>query len=98
MQRPAVAPEGQLRIAQRFIAGLGRHRRPKVPERRLKLRTSHRRPIMKPSIQFIFLFAVLAASPQVLADGKSDAAARAKAVAPYVDDQTMAVAHIDLSR
>ena len=44
------------------------------------------------------ILAVLAAPSLLRADGQSDAAARAKAVAPYVDDMTVAVAHVDLSR
>ncbi len=53
---------------------------------------------MKRSIPFVFFFALLAGPSFVLAGEQSDAAAKAKAVAPYVDEMTTAVAHIDLSR
>jgi hypothetical protein len=52
---------------------------------------------MKPSTRFVFFFAVLAAPLLLRADGQSDATVRAKAVAPYVDDMTAVVAHVDLS-
>ncbi|MGO8744381.1 MAG: DUF1559 domain-containing protein [Thermoguttaceae bacterium] len=53
---------------------------------------------MKPSIQLAFFFALFAAPTLVCAGERSAAAARAKAVAPYVDDLTVTVAHVDLSR
>ncbi|MGO9113688.1 MAG: DUF1559 domain-containing protein [Thermoguttaceae bacterium] len=49
---------------------------------------------MRLSIQFVFFFAVLAAPFLVRADEQSDVVARAKAVAPYVDDLTVAVIHV----
>ncbi len=53
---------------------------------------------MKRSIQFAFFIALFASPSLVRGDEHSDVAARAKAIVPYVDDMTAAVAHIDLSR
>ena len=53
---------------------------------------------MKPLIQLAFFFALFAARTWVCAGEKSAAAARATAVAPYVDDLTVAVDHVDHSR
>ena len=44
------------------------------------------------------LAATVLALPATAADKKFDADAVAKAVAPYLDDQTFAVLHVDLSR
>jgi hypothetical protein len=44
------------------------------------------------------LLTLAAALPAAAADEKPDAAARAKAVAPFLDDQTIVVAHVDLAR
>lgn len=52
---------------------------------------------MRIRITSLFLLALLAAGP-VVAQEKVDAAARAKAVAPFVDEQTFAVIHVDTTR
>jgi len=46
----------------------------------------------------MFFVAVLAVPSLARAVGQSDAAAIVKKIAPYVDDMTVAVAHVDLSR
>jgi hypothetical protein len=49
--------------------------------------------------RFVGLFLLLlAAAPAHAADRKFDADAAAKAVAPYLDDRTVAVVHVDLTR
>ena len=53
---------------------------------------------MKTSIPFVFLAVVLAASSWVRAGDQPDAAARAKAVAPFVNETTVVVGHVDVSR
>ena len=49
--------------------------------------------------KYVALFVAITTSawPATAADKKFDAEARAKAVAPYLDDQTVAVLHVDLS-
>ena len=53
---------------------------------------------MKPLTCCMSAIVLLAASAFAYADAKSDAAARAKAVAPFVEEETALVAHIDLTR
>ena len=53
---------------------------------------------MKRSIPLAIFLAVLAASNSTFAGEPSDAAARARLIAPYVNDMTVAVAHVDISR
>jgi Protein of unknown function (DUF1559) len=53
---------------------------------------------MKRPVPAAIFFAVFAAPFMARADEQSNAAARAAGVAPYVDDMTVAVAHLDLSR
>jgi len=53
---------------------------------------------MKYLNRFVLLIAVLTVPCLVRAEGQSDAASVAKKIAPYVDDMTVAVAHVDLSR
>ena len=53
---------------------------------------------MKPLTCCMFALALLAASASVYADAKSDAAARAKTIAPFVEAETAIVIHVDLTR
>jgi len=53
---------------------------------------------MKPLTCCMSAIVLLAASAAAYADAKSDAAARAKAVAPFVEAETAIVAHVDLTR
>ena len=53
---------------------------------------------MKPLTCCMCAIVLLAASAAAYADAKSDAAARAKAVAPFVEAETAIVAHVDLTR
>jgi hypothetical protein len=53
---------------------------------------------MKPLTCCLFTFALMAASAAAYADGKFDATARAKAIAPFVEAETVLVAHVDLTR
>ena len=50
--------------------------------------------------RFAFLLPLLflASSPARAADRKFDADAAAKAIAPFLDDRTVAVVHVDLTR
>ena len=53
---------------------------------------------MKPLICCMSAIVLLAASAVANADAKSDAAARAKAIAPFVEAETAIVVRIDLAR
>ena len=53
---------------------------------------------MKPSTIHSTLLVFLAASACARADISSDAAARAKEIAPVVEEGTLLVVHLDLSR
>ena len=53
---------------------------------------------MKPLTCCMSAIVLLAAAASAYADAKSDAAARAKAVAPFVEAETAIVAHVDLTR
>jgi len=53
---------------------------------------------MKPLTYCMSAIVLLVASAAAYADAKSDAAARAKAVAPFVEAETAIVAHVDLTR
>jgi len=52
--------------------------------------------LKRPTLLVLALLAI--ALPQATAQEKSDPAARAKVVAPFMDDQTVAVLHVDTSR
>ena len=53
---------------------------------------------MKPLICCMSAIVLLAASAGAFADAKSDAAARAKAIAPFIEEETAVVVHVDLTR
>ncbi|MBN1911742.1 MAG: DUF1559 domain-containing protein [Pirellulales bacterium] len=53
---------------------------------------------MKTNWPFLFLAALIFSADPGLAETSFDPAARAKAIAPFVDEQTIAVAHVDLRR
>ncbi len=53
---------------------------------------------MKPLIRCLSAIVLLAASALAHADAKSDAAARAKAIAPFIEAETAVVVRFDLTR
>jgi len=55
------------------------------------------RTIMLTTTRYAFLVLILIAGSIAHADGDSDPTARAKAIAPYIGEQTIAVVHMDLS-